>query len=85
MRGEVYYFDFGCLAFWGLSERQEREVLGLLVSEGQRQAVAGGGSQWQSVASRRGRRALCLTLALCARCTKGPQADVQVTNQEVQA
>ena len=32
MRGEVFYFDYGCLAFWGLSERQEREVLGLLVS-----------------------------------------------------
>ena len=30
-RGEVFYFDYGCLAFWGLSERQEREVLGLLV------------------------------------------------------
>ena len=25
-RGEVFYFDYGCLAFWGLSERQEREV-----------------------------------------------------------
>jgi uncharacterized Rmd1/YagE family protein len=31
VRGEVFYFDYGCLAFWGLSERQEREVLGLLV------------------------------------------------------
>ena len=31
MRGEVFYFDYGCLAFWGLSERAEREVLRLLV------------------------------------------------------
>lgn len=21
-RGEIFYFDYGCLAFWGLSERQ---------------------------------------------------------------
>lgn len=34
VRGEIFYFDYGCLAFWGLSERQEREVLGLLVREG---------------------------------------------------
>lgn len=33
VRGEIFYFDYGCLAFWGLSERQEREVLGLLVRE----------------------------------------------------
>lgn len=26
-RGEVFYFDYGCLALWGLSERQEREVI----------------------------------------------------------
>ncbi|PSC74837.1 Sporulation RMD1 [Micractinium conductrix] len=29
-RGEVFYFDYGCLAFWGLSERQEREVMRML-------------------------------------------------------
>lgn len=32
VRGEVFYFDYGCLAFWGLSERAEREVLRLLVA-----------------------------------------------------
>ena len=31
-RGEVFYFDYGCLAFWGLSERQEREVMRSLVA-----------------------------------------------------
>jgi uncharacterized Rmd1/YagE family protein len=31
IKGEVFYFDYGCLAFWGLTERQEREVMRSLV------------------------------------------------------
>ena len=27
----MFYFDYGCLAFWGLTERQEREVMRGLV------------------------------------------------------
>ena len=27
----MFYFDYGCLAFWGLTEAQEREVLAVLV------------------------------------------------------
>jgi len=59
VRGEVYYFDFGCLAFWGLSERQEREVLGLLVSQGRRQAVAGSGKQAGQAGSLLGACTMC--------------------------
>ncbi|KAL4859482.1 Sporulation protein RMD8 [Chlorella vulgaris] len=31
-RGECFYFDYGAVAFWGLSERQEREVLRTLLA-----------------------------------------------------
>ena len=27
MRGDVFYFDYGVLALWGLTERAEREVV----------------------------------------------------------
>jgi uncharacterized Rmd1/YagE family protein len=32
VRGECFYFDYGAVAFWGLSERQEREVLRSLLA-----------------------------------------------------
>ncbi len=30
-RGECFYFDYGAVAFWNLSERQEREVIRMLL------------------------------------------------------
>ncbi|KAK9796644.1 hypothetical protein WJX73_007435 [Symbiochloris irregularis] len=30
-RGDIYYFDYGCVAFWGLTVQQEQEVLRSLV------------------------------------------------------
>ena len=30
--GDVFYFDYGCVAFWGLTEKQEQDILTNIVS-----------------------------------------------------
>ena len=29
--GDVFYFDYGCVAFWGLTQKQEQDILRNLV------------------------------------------------------